>query len=161
MRIACVYVPSFSLQAALISRTVEVHSPVAVVSQPSIGAPQVLACSRAAWAAGVRASMTASVARALVPDLTCLLSDLGGTRSLVRGVGDALLGISGRVDLGGDPAGQHHVLYMDVPTGRRGSWFGAPWSVTLHALIAAALVASGISAVFIAHPAARAHAQTA
>jgi hypothetical protein len=28
------------------------------------------------------------------------------------------------VELGGDPRGQHHVMYVEVPAGKRGSWFG-------------------------------------
>ena len=126
MRIACLYLPSFPLQAALVATGgADLHAqPVAVVSQTG-GAPVVLACSRAAWGAGVRPTMTASVARALVPDLTCVRADVAGERDLLRAVADGLLALSPRVDLGGEPRGQHHVMYVEVPSGRRGTWFGA------------------------------------
>src|SRR5262245_27978361 len=118
MRIASVYLPSFPLQATFVASDVtgELH-PLAVVSQPSIGAPVVVACSRAAWAAGVRPTMTASVARALVADLTCTIADVGRERALLRAVADAFLAFAPRVDLGGEPRGQHHVMYVEVPAG--------------------------------------------
>ena len=143
MRIACVYLPSFPLQAALVAApggaSLDVDrmdrsppGPIAVVSHlgaapgvPAIGAPIVVACSRAAWSLGVRPHMTASTARALVPGLSCLVADVAGERRLLCAVADSLLAVAARVDVGGDVRGQHHALYLEVPVGKRGGWFGA------------------------------------
>src|SRR5690349_7735816 len=123
MRIACVYIPSFPLQAAF-PRRVE-GGATAVITQPSTGSPLVVACSRAAWMSGVRPGMLVTVARSLDPDLNCEIADVAAERALLRAVADGLLGLSPRVELGGEPRGQHHVMYAEVPAGRRGSWFGA------------------------------------
>jgi protein ImuB len=123
MRIASVYIPSFPLQAAF-PRRVEGGS-TAVISNQSTGSPLVVACSRAAWMAGVRPGMLVTVARSLDPELTCEIADVTAERALLRAVADGLLGLSPRVELGGEPRGQHHVMYAEVPAGRRGSWFGA------------------------------------
>jgi hypothetical protein len=143
MRIACVYLPSFPLQAALVAapggaalaalddRAHAVHplGPLAIVSHlggpGAIGAPVVVACSRAAWSLGVRPQMTAATARALVPGLECMVADVTGERRLLCGVADSLLAVSPRVDVGGDVRGQHHALYLEVPAGKRGGWFAA------------------------------------
>ena len=140
MRIACVYLPSFPLQAALVAApggasldpersTTPSPGPIAVVShlggRHTIGAPQVVACSRAAWSLGVRPQMTAATARALVPGLHCLVADVSAERRLLCAVADSLLAVSPRVDVGGDVRGQHHALYVEVPAGKRGGWFGA------------------------------------
>ncbi len=133
MRIACVYLPSFPLQAALVaapggsSLDADRAPPgaVAVVSQPRIGSPLVVACSRAAWSQGIRPQMTAATARALVPGLTCLPVDVADERRLLCAVADSLLAVAARVDVGGDVRGQHHALYLEVPVGKRGGWFGA------------------------------------
>lgn len=127
MRIACVYIPSFPLQAALVGHpdlTDAAPTGIAVVAQPQIGSPVVVACSRVAWAAGVRPGMSATVARTADPQLLCVIADVAAERSLLKAVGDATLGIAPRVELGGDPRGQHHVMYVEVPAGRRGTWFG-------------------------------------
>lgn len=127
MRIACIYLPSFPLQAALsrAARTPdERERPLAVASRPAVGAPQILACSPSAWAAGIRPTMTASVAHALVGDLHCLIAEPKLEQELLGAVGDALLAISPRVDLGGAPRGAHHCIYVEVPSRRRGAWFG-------------------------------------
>ncbi|HVV87456.1 MAG TPA: hypothetical protein VHE35_30650 [Kofleriaceae bacterium] len=142
MRIACVHLPSFPLQAALLAApggaTLDGEGPsrplgpIAVVSHMAghlggpvaIGAPVVLACSRAAWAQGIRPQMTAATARALVPGLTCMVADVAGERRLLCAVADSLLAVAARVDVGGDVRGQHHALYLEVPVGKRGGWFG-------------------------------------
>lgn len=125
MRIACVYIPSFPLQAALVGhRDLTDAGAVAVVVQPQVGSPVVVACSRAAWALGVRPGMSATVARTAAPQLECVIADVAAERALLKAVAEATLGIAPRVELGGDPRGQHHVMYVEVPSGRRGSWFG-------------------------------------
>ena len=136
MRIACVYIPSFPLQAALVgSPGTATNGSIAIVTYPrgaedgargaAIGSPVVVACSRAAWLAGVRPGTTATVARSMDPELQCLVADVAAERGLLRAVADGLMGVAPRVELGGEPRGQHHVMYTEVPAGRRGSWFGA------------------------------------
>lgn len=132
MRIACLYIPSFPLQAAFPGR-VDGGSTAVVTTWnapadgrgASTGSPVVVACSRAAWMAGVRPGMLVTIARSLDPELTCEIADVAAERALLRAIADALLGVSPRVELGGEPRGQHHVMYAEVPSGRRGSWFGA------------------------------------
>jgi protein ImuB len=68
--------------------------------------------------------MSATTARTLDPELQCVVADVAAERALLRAVADGLLGVSPRVELGGAPRGQHHVMHVEVPTGRRGSWFG-------------------------------------
>jgi hypothetical protein len=131
MRIASVYIPSFPLQSAFPRRVeggstaVISHGGVIGEGRVSTGSPLVVACSRAAWMAGVRPGMLVTVARSLDPDLTCEIADVAAERALLRAIADGLLGLSPRVELGGEPRGQHHVMYAEVPAGRRGSWFGA------------------------------------
>lgn len=142
MRIACVYIPSFPLQTAVASDRAGAaivgsagapitgsagalaSGSIAIVTQPAVGSPVVVACSRAAWLAGVRPGTTATVARTADPELQCVIADVAAERALLRAVADGLLGIAPRVELGGEPRGQHHVMYAEVPAGRRGSWFG-------------------------------------
>jgi hypothetical protein len=38
---------------------------------------------------------------------------------------DELLAVAPVVDLGGEPRGQHHAMYVEVPVGKRGASFGA------------------------------------
>lgn len=138
MRIASVYIPSFPLQATLVGQAAACpgQAPgrdgaegaacgaLAIITQPAVGSPVVVACSRAAWSAGVRPGMSATVARTLVPGLACAVADVTAERALLGAVAEALLAVSPRVELGGDPRGQHHVMYAEVPAGKRGSWFG-------------------------------------
>lgn len=127
MRIACVYIPSFPLQAAIVGRRDQTDGAcIAVVVQPPVGSPVVVACSRAAWGFGVRPGMSATVARTAVSpmELEFLVADVVAERALLKAVAEATLGIAPRVELGGDPRGQHHIMYVEVPAGRRGSWFG-------------------------------------
>jgi protein ImuB len=126
MRVACVYIPSFPLQAAIVGSVgASASGSIAIVTQPAVGSPVVVACSRAAWLAGVRPGTTATVARTVDPELQCVIADVAAERALLRAVADGLLGIAPRVELGGEPRGQHHVMYAEVPAGRRGTWFGA------------------------------------
>lgn len=124
MRIASIYLPSFPLQAALASSPGAVAaSPIAVIN--ALGAPVVVACSRAAWAQGVRPGMVASIARGHCPELHCVVRDGAGEVELVRGLADALLALTPSIDLGGPIRGQHHTIFVEVPAGKRGSAFGS------------------------------------
>jgi len=142
MRIACVHLPQFALQSlGRIDASLR-GAPVAVVGaglEPAAGAraslalhsPIVLACSRAAWAAGVRLGMTATAARFASPDVRVVTADGALERETVRAIADALLGVSAVVDTGGrvGASGAHLALYCEVPGQKkgkmRGTTFGA------------------------------------
>lgn len=137
MRIACVHVPQFALQSlgridpSLRGAAVAVvgagHDP-ATGARPSIAlhSPIVLACSRAAWALGVRLGMTASAARFASPELRVVAADSGVERDTVRAIADTLLGAAVVVDSGGrvGASGAHRAMYCEVPSKVRGTTFG-------------------------------------
>ena len=136
MRIASIYLPSFPLQAALASAPLTaVAAPIAVIA--ALGAPVVVACSRAAWGQGVRPGMVASVARTRCSELICLVRDPAGEAELVRALADALLVLTGSIDLGGPvrdvplrdiplrDTPLNRALFVEVPAGKRGAAFGA------------------------------------
>jgi len=138
MRIACVHVPQFALQslgridpslrAAAVAVVGAGHDP-AVGARPSLAlhSPIVLACSRAAWALGVRLGMTASAARYVSPELRVVTADGALERETVRAIADTLLGASAVVDSGGrvGASAAHLAMYCEVPSKVRGATFGA------------------------------------
>jgi hypothetical protein len=85
-----------------------------------------MACSRAAWALGVRRGMTASSARARSAELTIVTADAGHERETVRAIADAALSVSEVVDAGGrvGAGGAHLAMYCAVPAKTRGQAFG-------------------------------------
>src|SRR6188508_2489213 len=104
MRIACIYLPSLPLQVFLRNAPAHLGAPVACLGRDL---STVLTCSRAAWNAGVRPGMHAMAARELVPELVVVAGDAeraASERTALRAVGDALLAVGDRVDLGGDPS---------------------------------------------------------
>jgi nucleotidyltransferase/DNA polymerase involved in DNA repair len=137
MRIACVHVPQFALQSlgrvdpSLRGAAVAVvgagADPVAG-TRPSLAlhSPIVLACSRAAWALGVRLGMTVSAARYVSSELRVVSADAALERETVRAIADALLGVSAVVDAGGrvSGGGTHLAVYCEVPSRARGQAFG-------------------------------------
>ena len=147
MRIACLHVPQLSLQCATRLDPSLRGAPVAVVggADPGrergpagrvLGAPIVLACSRAAWALGVRIGMTATSARALSGKLVVVTAQAAGERETVRAIADALLGLTATVDLGGrvGAGGAHLAMYAEVPSKLRGHAFGERVLAALEAL---------------------------
>src|SRR5512132_341458 len=134
MRIACIHIPQFALQSATRVDPALRGAAVAVVSGVEPGreaagvlhAPIVLACSRAAWAEGVRIGMTATAARSQSPDIKIVTADSASDRETVRAIGDALLGVAATVDLGGrvGMGGAHLAMYAEVPAKTRGAAFG-------------------------------------
>ncbi len=148
MRIACLHVPQFALQCLTRIDPSLRGAPVAVVSvgggapagidaraQGTAGAslnralysPIVQACSRAAWALGIRLGMTATAANAAAPgQLRVVGSDGGLERETIRAIADALLGVSSVVDVGGrvGPGGAHLAMYCEVPSKTRGTSYG-------------------------------------
>lgn len=134
MRIACIHIPQFALQCASRLDPALRGAPVVVVGGHEPGrersgplhTPVVMACSRAAWALGVRLGMTAAAARARSPELTIVTADPALERETVRAIADATLGLSETVDLGGrvGAGGAHLAMYCAVPVKTRGTTFG-------------------------------------
>ena len=145
MRIACLHLPQFALQCvtridpALRGAAVAVvgsgHDPVSGLSPGSDGttsfrvalhSPVVQACSRAAYALGVRVGMTATAARAASPEIKVIAADATLERETVRALADALLSATPVVDVGGrvGSGGAHLAMYCEVPTKTRGTSFG-------------------------------------
>jgi protein ImuB len=141
MRIACIHLPSFPLQVHLRRHpalALPAGAPVVIAGGPAIpgrpGAPTVVACSRAAFARGVRTGMTITAARAIAGDLVVAPRDPAAERATVRALAEALLTIADRVDVGGAPTGAHHALYTEVPSRCRGATYGARAREALAAL---------------------------
>lgn len=146
MRIACVHVPQFALQSLTRIDPSLRGAPVAVVgsgvdpstlftsagsagfaARAALTSPVVQACSRAAWALGIRIGMTATAANAMAPgQLRVVSGDASLERETVRALADALLGVSSVVDVGGriGPGGAHLAMYCEVPSKTRGAAFG-------------------------------------
>lgn len=139
MRIACVHIPQFGLQCVTRLDPSLRRAPVVVVGsgldpaarqdsavRVALHSPVVHACSRAAWALGVRLGMTATAARSLSPELRIVNADAQLERETVRAIADVLLGATGVVDLGGrvGAGGAHLAMYTDVPVKTRGASFG-------------------------------------
>jgi hypothetical protein len=137
MRIACVHIPQFALQcvtrldpslrrAAVVVVGSGLDPGAGTVARVALHSPIVHACSRAAWAHGVRIGMTATAARSLSPDLVIVSADSVVERETVRAIADVLLGTATTVDIGGrvGPGGAHLALYTDVPVKTRGQSFG-------------------------------------
>lgn len=137
MRIACVHVPQFALQCvtridpSLRGGAVAVvgsglDTAAGAVSRVALHSPVVQACSRAAWALGVRIGMTATAARGASADVHVVSADAQLERDTVRAIADALLGASAVVDIGGRVgAGSAHLaMYCEVPSKTRGGSFG-------------------------------------
>ncbi len=141
MRIACVHVPQFALQTltridpslrgaavAVVGSGVDVSTLGAgIAARAALTSPVVQACSRAAWALGVRIGMTATAAHATAPgQLRVVSGDAALERETMRAIADSLLGVSSLVDAGGriGAGGAHLAMYCEVPSKTRGAAFG-------------------------------------
>lgn len=133
MRIACIHVPQFALQCATRVDPSLRGAPLAVVAggdaaagDRALRAPVVVACSRAAWSAGVRAGMTAPTARSQAPNVAIVPLGPAIEHETIRAIGDALGGIADAVDLGAHvgPGGAHYAVYAALPARTRGNAFG-------------------------------------
>ena len=132
MRIACIHIPQYALQCATRLDPSLRGAAIAVASVGSAGtslalhAPVIVACSRAAWALGVRLGMTATAARQTAPDVSVVTVDAASERETVRAIADTLLGLTPVVDAGGrvGAGAAHLALYAEVPQKTRGSTFG-------------------------------------
>ena len=137
MRIACVHVPQFALQcvtridpslrgAAVAVAGAGLDPGAGTTTRAALHSPVVMACSRAAWALGVRVGMTAPAARNASPEVRVVSADAQLERDTMRAIADTLLGASPVVDLGGrvGPGGAHLAMYCEVPSRTRGGLFG-------------------------------------
>ncbi len=125
MRIACVYLPSFPLQAHLRQAPHLIGAPV-VVADSGLQGSIVMACSRAAWEEGIRPGMATATARAIMPALHVLAADPELYERALAAMIDGAMGLSEAVDIGtpADRTGPHRALYLRVPVRMRGDSFG-------------------------------------
>lgn len=117
MRIACLYLPSFPIQIHVRMAPHLAGKAFAVVGESVIengrrNQHAVIACSRAAWADGVRPRMSSAQARAIAPDTTFITADVSLYRHALVALAESLLGHSVTVDIGNQYGSAH-------PEGRR------------------------------------------
>ena len=149
MRIACLYLPSFPIQIHVRIAPHLAGKAFAVVGQSLIESGRsnqhaVIACSRAAWAEGVRPRMTSAQARAIAPDTTFVTADVELYRHALVALAENLLGHSVTVDIGnqyggarlegrrerpGGPNNNNHPhahcsIYLRLPPRRRAQGYG-------------------------------------
>jgi hypothetical protein len=125
MRIACLYLPSFPLQAHVRQAPHLVGAPV-VVADSGLQGSTVVACSRAAWEEGVRPGMATATARAIVPGLSVVSAEPELYENAMAAVIDSAMSLCEAVDLGSpaERTGTNRVLYLRVPSRMRGDAFG-------------------------------------
>jgi hypothetical protein len=125
MRIACLYLPSFALQAHVRQAPHLVGAPV-VVADSGLQGSTVMTCSRAAWEEGVRPGMPTATARVIVPGVCVQSADPELYERALAAVIDCVSGLSDAVDLGSqaERTGPNRVLYLRVPPRMRGDSFG-------------------------------------
>lgn len=126
MRIACGYLPSFTLQAHARRAAHLAGRPFVVASLDTH--PVVLSCSRAAWERGVRVGTPVAQARATCSDLIVQPADPALYAEAEAAVAESLLALSVPVEPGPPPGvlrgPGHYSVYLRVPTGTRGDSFG-------------------------------------
>lgn len=125
MRIACVYLPSFPLQAH-VRQAPHLAGTSLVVADGALTGSVVMVCSRAAWAEGIRPGMAVATARTIVPELVVVAADRALYQRALDALVESLLGASQVVDTSHtkDVFAPHRVLYVKVPARSRGSSFG-------------------------------------
>jgi protein ImuB len=125
MRIACVYLPSFPLQAHVRQAPHLAGTSLAVADGVATGS-SLVACSRAAWADGIRPGMAVATARAIVPELEVVTGDSALYQRALDAVVESLMAISEVIDTGAgkDALASHRAIYMKVPPRSRGTSFG-------------------------------------
>jgi hypothetical protein len=141
MRIACIHIPQYALQCATRLDPSLRGAAIAMVDggdslRPAhrsgvvvagvLSVPVVVACSRAAWALGVRLGMTATAARSVAPEVSVVTVESASERETVRAIADSVLGLTPIVDVGGrvGAGGAHLAMYAEVPQKTRGITFG-------------------------------------
>jgi protein ImuB len=127
MRLACLYLPVLPLQMAVREQPGLVGRAVVVVGGGD--RPEIAACSRAAFEAGVRPGMSPSQARLRSPDLAVVVGCPARWREEIAALAAEIGRIDGRASAsealapsGGVAA--HPVLFAQVPAGQRSERFG-------------------------------------
>jgi protein ImuB len=129
MRLASIYVPALPLQVEVGEHPELLGRALVVVG----GDPEVVACSRAAFDAGIRPGMSPSQARTRVADLAVAIGSPARWRAALIDLAEeiaALLpeGQDRRIDLSealrGDGVATHPALFLVVPAGQRSDRFG-------------------------------------
>lgn len=127
MRIACLYLPCFPMQHEVrVAPHLAGRSFAVAARADSAEHSSVVACSRAAWAAGIRPGMSPAKARTLDPSTTIINGEVDGYQKAVEALAECLLRVATVVDIGRVPpsVAQHRTLYIAVPPGIRGNTFG-------------------------------------
>jgi len=126
MRLACVYLPVFPLQMEVRRQPQLAGRAVVVVGTGT--RPEVVACSRAAFQAGVREGMSPCQARARIGDLTAVVGSPLRWREelldLAAELGALGAGVDASEALRGEGVATHPVLFVEVPAGQRSDRFG-------------------------------------
>jgi len=129
MRLACIHLPVFPLQVEVVDQPLLAGRRVVVLGAG--GRAEVVACSRAAFQAGLREGMSPGQARARVGDLIALPgSPLRWREELLALAGEigALAVPETGMDLSealrGEGVVNHPALFLEVPTGQRSDRFG-------------------------------------
>ena len=115
MRLACFYIPLFSLAARLRAEP-ELLSEAVVITEGSGSAAHVVAASRRARKSGIRAGMSLPQARAILPRLIARSRDEVCERSAHEALLEVAESFSPRVEDGGEG-----VAYFDL-AGLEGIW---------------------------------------
>lgn len=133
MRIACVYLPSFALQAHIRQAPYRAGRPFAVLHKGGVsGINRILVCSKAAWEMGLRPGMSATKSLRLAPAVEYIAAEPELYRRAFRALAESFLTLSLCVDIGdeasSDEATQlttpHMAMYIQVPKHSRGDSFG-------------------------------------
>ncbi|MFH0903469.1 MAG: DNA polymerase Y family protein [Pseudomonadota bacterium] len=119
MRIACLHLPGFVVQAHARAAPHLKSVVFAVLDETEKRIPQIIACSRKARDGGVKIGMTATQARAAAPTIQLLKANKPAYQDTMRALGEHLLTLSPTVDIQ-----QQGVVYLRVPPGSSGSSFG-------------------------------------
>src|SRR5215475_6501681 len=99
MRIAVLYIPGFLLQVHVPRAPHLQGTPFSGVGVRGKEAPRILACSRLALEAGVRAGMTGTQARAVSAELRLVDALPEAYAQAMHALGEAALGLSVTVDI--------------------------------------------------------------
>ncbi len=130
MRIACVYLPSFALQAHIRQAPFRAGRAFAVLQRSGVsGSKKILVCSKAAWELGLRVGMSASKARTLAPMVEFVSADAALYQRAFQALAESFLTLSLTIDIGAeseahDEESPHMAMYVRVPKNSRGDSFG-------------------------------------
>ena len=125
MRIACIYLPSFPLQAHVRAAPHLAGTSLAVSDGAAHGA-RVVVCSRAAWTDGIRPGMPVATARVIAPKARIVAADRALYAKAVRALAESLLSCSEVIELGdtSELVTAHRTIFLEVPARARGNSFG-------------------------------------